>query len=102
MGASKKTMSAIEIGESLIEAIQICDNDIEKRKYCQKNEQEYVMNARLRVGGCRSVEDYMSERLQVIPTSDLEEVLIIIPFEYLQSFFFLGFLKKKKKKKKKK
>lgn len=86
--ATKKTMSAIEIGESLIEAIQISDNDIEKRKFCLQNEQKYIMNARLRIGGMQSVEQYMFHRLEAIPSCDLEEVLMILPFEYLQSIFY--------------
>ena len=86
--ASKKTMSAIEIGESLMEAIQICDNDIEKRKYCIANDKDYMMNPRLRIGGMESVEQYMFNRLEAIPSSDLEEVLMILPFEYLSSIFY--------------
>ncbi len=86
--ASKKTMSSIERGESLIEAIQICDNDIEKRKFCIKNETKYVINPRLRIGGTESVEKYMYKRLSAIPTCDMEEVLMILPFEYLSSIFY--------------
>eukprot|EP01083_Nonionella_stella_P092749 259732_1 len=85
---SKKTMSAIECGESLMEAIQLCDNDMEKRTFFKDKDKEYVMNARLRVGGCESLEQYMFHRLEAIPTCDLEEVLMILPAEYLQSIFY--------------
>ena len=35
-----------------------------------------------------SVEQYMMERLEAIPSSDLEEVLMILPFEYLPSILY--------------
>eukprot|EP01084_Bolivina_argentea_P047494 87524_1 len=86
--ASKKTMNTIELGESLMEAIQLCDNDIEKRKYCIKNKQKYIMNGQLGIGNVKCVEEYMFYRLKAIRMSDLEEILIIPPFEYLQSLFY--------------
>ena len=86
--ASRKTMNTIDMGEALIEAIQLCDNEIEQRKFCQKNGKKYILNARLRIGGIESIEQYMYHRLEAIPTSDMEQVLLMLPFDYLKSIFY--------------
>ena len=86
--ASKKTMSSIEMGESLMDAIQRCDNEIERRKHCRSKGIEYVLEPRLKVGGMRSVEEYMFYRFEGVPANDLEEVLMILPFEYLKSTLY--------------
>eukprot|EP00485_Elphidium_margaritaceum_P006888 CAMPEP_0202700250 /NCGR_PEP_ID=MMETSP1385-20130828/13437_1 /ASSEMBLY_ACC=CAM_ASM_000861 /TAXON_ID=933848 /ORGANISM="Elphidium margaritaceum" /LENGTH=1055 /DNA_ID=CAMNT_0049357387 /DNA_START=28 /DNA_END=3195 /DNA_ORIENTATION=- len=86
--ASKKSMSALDLGEALVTALQLCDSERERRRECERNGTEYALDARLRQFGAESAEQFLWQRLGAVPPCDLEEVLIVLPFEHVPSMLY--------------
>ncbi|WWD03840.1 hypothetical protein V865_001896 [Kwoniella europaea PYCC6329] len=96
-GVTKQTSETLMSGEKILEALEIADSDREAtRTWEEENAKSQVdlprpsRNAELVAYGDLDPDEYVLKVIQKIPTANMEDALLVLPFRYVISL--LGYL----------
>ena len=91
--ATIKTMNIMKQSEYLMDQLQLCNDEMKKRKKDGKHYEKPIY-----FSGFKNIELYLLDIIVHIPTGNLDEVLLMIPFKEIKSllYYFKYYLKEKK------
>nr|XP_019043827.1 U3 small nucleolar RNA-associated protein 12 [Kwoniella bestiolae CBS 10118]OCF22757.1 U3 small nucleolar RNA-associated protein 12 [Kwoniella bestiolae CBS 10118] len=96
-GVTKQTSETLMSGEKIIEALEIADNDREATRQWEEEKEKAKIeiprpsrNPELIAAGDLDPDEYVLKVIQKVPTANMEDALLVLPFRYVISL--LGYL----------